>query len=361
MPPTSPTSVSAATASVLGRSALNLGSIALLLGFLWNGPALTAAPAWQLVWHDEFTGSLGTPLNPSVWTFDTGNGVDGWGNQELQFYTSRSQNVRIEDNLLIIEAHREPLTSGGRTFEYTSGRIKAFAKPLLYGRLEARLQVPSGVGLWPAFWMLGMNLPEVGWPACGEIDIMEFVGDEPLLAYAGVHGPGYSGSQSLTTAYRPPGRGPVPALFRVFAIEWAPDRIRWLADETLVKEVTPASLPTGTTWVFNHTFFPLLNLAVGGNWAGDPSATAFPCQLRVDHIRFFTRADAPEPRLTLRQTDTGIVAAWPAQFPHGVLEYSPSPAGPWTTADPTPVLSETETEFLAEVGPGYYRLRLSTP
>ncbi len=237
---------------------------------------------WRLVWHDEFDGAA---LDTTKWTWDTGG--NGWGNAELEYYTNRVENARLENGYLVIEARQESF--GNRA--YTSARLKTQGLGAwTLGRIEARIQVPRGQGLWPAFWMLGDNIAEVGWPACGEMDIMENIGKEPATIHGTVHGPGYSGANGITSAYNLTG-GAFANTFHVFAIEWQLDSIRWYVDSTLYKTVTPSDVPGGWgKWVFNHPFFILLNVAVGGYWPGNPdSTTLFPQTMRVDYVRVYQR------------------------------------------------------------------------
>ncbi len=173
-----------------------------------------------------------------------------------------------------------------------------------YGRLEARLQVPRGQGLWPAFWTLGVELDSVHWPACGEIDVLENIGREPHEVHGTLHGPGYSGGASVGQGFRLPGGRAFADDFHVFAVEWETNRIRWFVDGQPYFTATPASLPAGKTWVYDRPHFLLLNLAVGGNWPGNPDATTtFPQQLRVDYVRVYarTRPGHPEPQPALRR------------------------------------------------------------
>lgn len=176
---------------------------------------------------------------------------------------------------------------GGR--EYTSGRIHTggrFAQA--YGRFEARIKVPSGRGIWPAFWTLGENLGGVGWPACGELDVMEVVGDFSVN-HGSAHGPGYSGGNPLTGTYRLPS-GSLADDFHVYAIEWEPNEVRWYVDDVMYERRTPADLPPGARWVYDHPFFLLLNVAVSGNWPGAPDAsTRFPQTMLVDYVRVYSR------------------------------------------------------------------------
>jgi len=262
---------------------------------VWVGLVLCAGaqelPGWTLVWADEFNQANGTAPDATKWRYDTGGG--GWGNNELQTYTSRTNNCRIENGCLVIEARKETFTgSDGITRNYTSARLKTQGRAAwTYGRIEARIQVPRGQGIWPAFWMLGEDISTVGWPACGEIDIMENIGRETNIVHGTVHGPGYSGGNGIGGAYTLPGGGAVADDFHVFAIEWRTNLIRWLVDGVGYFSVTPAALPAGTRWVFDHPHFLLLNVAVGGNWPGNPDAsTVFPQRMLVDYVRVYVPA-----------------------------------------------------------------------
>jgi beta-glucanase (GH16 family) len=228
------------------------------------------------VWHDEFEGAaLG-----STWTAEIGG--DGWGTNEKQFY--RPENARVEGGNLVIEARRERFG----TRDYTSARLKTQGRAAWrYGRIEARARVPRGQGIWPAFWSMGEDLPSAGWPTAGEIDIVEVIGREPRRVYGTVHGPGYSGSGGIGGWYDVPA-GEVADAFRVFVVEWEPTAIRWYVDGALFKSVTPIDVPG--RWVFDHPFFIILNVAVGGNWPGDPDAsTLFPQSMLVDYVRVYQK------------------------------------------------------------------------
>ena len=233
------------------------------------------AAVGPVVWSDEFNGS-GAP-DGSKWTMETGAG--GWGNNESQFYTNRRENVRQEGGNLVIEARRESYNGA----PYTSGRLITSGKfSQTYGKMEARIKIPRGQGIWPAFWMLGQDINSVGWPNSGEIDIMENVGKEPNTVYGTVHGPGYSGGGGITGS-RNIGR-PLADDFHQYAIEWSPNLIRWFLDGSEFHRVTPANV-TGA-WVFNKPEFLLLNVAVGGNWPGYPDgSTQFPQTMLVDWVR----------------------------------------------------------------------------
>jgi beta-glucanase (GH16 family) len=252
-----------------------------------NGVVVPATPdsRWALSWSDEFDGPAGAPVDGTRWTFDIGGG--GFGNNELQTYTER--NARLDGTgALAIDVRREPLTGlDGIPREYTSARLKTQDRFMqAYGRVEARLKIPRGQGIWPAFWMLGADIATVGWPACGEIDIMENIGKEPRTTHATIHGPGYSGANGIGAPFAFP--ADVADDFHVFAVEWEPAALRFFVDHQAFTTLTPASLPAGARWVFDHPFFVILNVAVGGQWPGPPDdTTAFPQQMRVDYVRVY--------------------------------------------------------------------------
>ena len=235
-------------------------------------------PGWTLDWSDEFDG---TALDGSKWVAETGG--HGWGNKELQHYTGRPENVRVADGMLVIEARKERFGKN----DYTSARIKtAGLFERTYGRFEARMKLPKGQGIWPAFWMLGANIATVGWPRSGEIDIMEHVGKEPSRVYGTLHGPGYSGEHGFINSA--PLAGSYSDAFHVYAVEWERGEIRWYRDGILYHSARP-ELVKGD-WVFDHPHFMLLNLAVGGLWPGYPDATTkLPQQLLVDYVRVYRR------------------------------------------------------------------------
>jgi beta-glucanase (GH16 family) len=247
-------------------------------------------PSWTLAWSDEFDGANGSRPDESRWVYDLGGG--GWGNQELQTYTSRTDNAVIRDGALVITARAEPFTgSDGIARDYTSARLKTkdrFAQS--YGKFEARIQVPRGQGIWPAFWMLGADIDAVSWPQCGEIDVMENIGREPTTIHGTMHGPGYSGGGGLGTGTPSPDGKPFADAFHVFAVEWEPGEVRWYLDGRQYFSRKPSDLPAGTRWVFDHDFFLLLNVAVGGSWPGNPDATTtFPQEMKVDYVRAYKR------------------------------------------------------------------------
>lgn len=250
--------------------------------------------AWKLVWSDEFKGPSGAAVDLSKWTFDVGGA--GWGNNELETYTSRTVNAHLEGGSLVIKALKERFTGlDGITRDYTSARLLTKNKfSQTYGRFEARIKIPYGQGIWPAFWMLGDNIDTARWPNCGEIDIMENIGKEPAIVHGTFHGPGYSGGKGVGAAYTLPGGQMFSADFHVFAVEWEANVMRFYVDGLLYKTRTPVDLPAGAAWVFDHPFFIILNVAVGGGWPGNPDATTvFPQQMLVDYVRVYQRAPQP--------------------------------------------------------------------
>ncbi len=246
---------------------------------------------WTLVWSDEFEGEANTPINVENWTCQIGG--DGWGNGEMEYYTDRVENVSLDGsgNLAIVARAENPDDYScyyGRC-AFTSARcITADKVEFTYGRVEARLKIPYGQGIWPAFWMLGANFSEVGWPNSGEIDIMENVGYEPRTVHGTVHGPGYSGASGIGGGYSLD--EDFSADFHVYAIEWDAHVIRWYVDGTLYNSVSLNDL-RNREWVFDHDFFLLLNVAVGGGWPGYPDKTTeFPQTMLVDYVRVYELA-----------------------------------------------------------------------
>jgi beta-glucanase (GH16 family) len=274
-------------------------AVAALIGVGAGEPQPPAASAgrtdgseWRLTWSDEFAGPDRSGPDPARWVYERGG--SGWGNNELQTYTDRRENVFVQGGMLVIRARREPFTGpDGIACEYTSGRLKTLGTfSQTYGKFEARIRVPRGPGIWPAFWMLGENIDSAGWPAGGEIDIMENIGKEPAAVHGTIHGPGYSGASAIGAPYANPAGRPFAEDFHVFTLEWEAQALRWYVDGRLYQTLTPASLPAGARWVYDHRFFLLLNVAVGGNWPGDPDeTTTFPQEMSVDWVRVYSRAN----------------------------------------------------------------------
>ncbi|WP_420628151.1 glycoside hydrolase family 16 protein [Candidatus Leptofilum sp.] len=253
-------------------------------------PAATPTPdwmleGWNLVWQDEFDGET---IDSDNWTHEVGG--HGWGNGEAQYYSDDPKNSYIEDGVLVIQALQENVS--GKL--YTSARLSTQGKvEVAYGRIEARIQIPVGQSLWPAFWMLGNDIDQVGWPFCGEIDIMENIGSEPSVIHGTVHGPRYFGANGVGMAKRLSGGAQYTDEFHIFAIEWEEDEIRWYMDGQMYQKLTPAAVPGD--WVFNHPFFIIVNLAVGGEWPGYPDGTTtFPQIMKIDYVRIYEKADAVE-------------------------------------------------------------------
>jgi len=265
---------------------------------------------WSLVWSDEFDGPTGSAVDASKWVLETGG--SGWGNNELEYYTNRPVNAHLENGKLVITSVRETYTGPDNvTRNYTSARLKTQGKfSLTYGRIEARLKVPYGQGMWPAFWMLGADIDQVGWPACGEMDIMENIGREPSMVHGTIHGPGYSGGNGLGASYSLPNGRNFADDFHTFAIEWEPNVIRFYVDGLLYKTRTPADLPANSSWVFAHPFFILLNVAVGGFWPGNPDAsTVFPQTMIVDYVRVYQRSTPSSATLLLTEDNSNRALA----------------------------------------------------
>lgn len=232
---------------------------------------------WQIVWQDEFEGPMGQAPDASKWTYDLGRGQDGWGNQELQSYTSLPENVSLDG-----EGHLA--ITALKTGSFTSARIKTQGLfEQAYGRFEARMKLPYGPGIWPAFWLIGADVETNPWPQCGEIDIMEYRGQEPSVVHGSVHGPGYSGGSPVTKSFGLE-QSRFDVDFHVFTVEWGVDYINYLVDDVLYQQITPATVPG--EWVYDDPFFMILNLAVGGTYVGFPTDdTKFPQTLLVDWVR----------------------------------------------------------------------------
>lgn len=249
---------------------------------------------WELIWHDEFDGPAGNGPDPQKWLFDLGG--HGWGNEELQSYTALTDNVAMDGNsALVIKALKAPnpiasnLNCWYGPCRYTSARLHTRGLfEFTYGRVEARLKLPYGQGLWPAFWMLAADIEQNPWPHCGEIDVMEHIGQEPKTIHGTVHGPGYFGGQAIGGSYVLDTDRAFKDDFHEFAVEWMPDEICWFVDDDPFFSVTPNQLPPEDGWVFNRPFYLLLNVAVGGIWPGSPDQqTVFPQQMTIDYIRVY--------------------------------------------------------------------------
>lgn len=258
----------------------------------------TAPVTEKLIWSDEFNGQgPQSAPDPTKWTFDTGAGH--WGNRESETYcaygsdappcNAKSPNVYVgSDGFLHIVARR-----AANGAYYTSARIKTEGlASFQYGRMEARIQIPAGQGMWPAFWMLGDSIESVGWPKCGEFDIMENIGKEPAMIHGSIHGQGFTGT-SIGLPYAAPGNAPFWRGFHIFGLIWIPGKVMYYVDKpsNVYATFTRSSLPAGAVWPFDSgKFFFILDLAVGGDWPGAPdAATRFPAEMLVDYVRVWQR------------------------------------------------------------------------
>lgn len=240
----------------------------------------TVATFTELVMEDNF--DTDGSLNNGIWDYEIGTGENGWGNSELQYYTDRTENVTVQNGVLLITANKESFNGSS----YTSARLVTKGKfEQKYGRFEARIRLPYGQGIWPAFWLLGANCEEIGWPQCGEIDIMEYRGQNPTTILGTVHGPGYSGGESISKSYTLE-NDRFDSGFHIFGIEWGPEYINYYVDNVLYNQITPDDVPG--EWVYDHPFYIIINLAVGGSFVGPPNAeTVFPQTMLVDYVRVY--------------------------------------------------------------------------
>ncbi len=238
-------------------------------------------PGYSLVWNDEFSGSS---LKLNYWNQEIGNGNSGWGNNELEYYTDSPKNIFLSKGNLIIEARKEAFSG----FSYTSARITTQNKKhFKFGRIDIRAKLPVGKGMWPALWMLGSNIPSVGWPACGEIDIMELIGSYPGRVSGTMHWKSVSGNTGSKGAKYFLPTGDFSQEFHVFSIVWAKDSIKWYVDNHLYMTNTIDNVGAAK-YPFNANQFLIFNVAVGGNWPGPPDDnTTFPQRMFVDYVRVF--------------------------------------------------------------------------
>ncbi|HEX3775042.1 MAG TPA: glycoside hydrolase family 16 protein [Polyangiaceae bacterium] len=239
---------------------------------------------WVLDWSDEFNGAPGDSLDKTKWAYSVGPND---ANMEQEFYTDRPQNSGYDGqgHFLITS-----LLEDYMGYHYTSAKFTSSGKyEFTYGRLETRIKLPAGKGLWPAFWALGTNIGDVGWPSCGEMDVMETVGNQLTMNHGSLHGPGYSGSACLTATYTLPNKATLDDDFHVFAAEWEENVVRFYVDDTLYETRTPADVPAGKKWVYDHNIFLILNVAVGGTLPGDPDDSIFPRSMAIDYVRVYKR------------------------------------------------------------------------
>jgi beta-glucanase (GH16 family) len=252
---------------------------------------------WTQVWSDEFDGAAGARIDSTKWGYDTTDGCNqkncGWGNNEKEYYTNAPENIALNgQGQLMIVARRAPagLTCYYGACRYTSAKVTTRGKMLAApGRVEARIKLGAGQGLWPAFWMLGHNVPAIGWPAGGEIDIMENKGSEPTISSSAVHGPGYSGDTPFAHRQKL-AAGSFSEDFHTFAVEWDSLHVRFFIDGIAHYAVTREAVERYGKSILDQPFFVILNLAVGGHFDGDPqSDTIFPATMLVDYVRVYAR------------------------------------------------------------------------
>jgi beta-glucanase (GH16 family) len=275
----------------LNRRVLGIAVVAVVVGvsFLSSStiPHASAATG-PLVWSDEFNGTAGTAPDTGKWGRDLGGG--GFGNNELEYYTNGADNAAMDGQGNLVITARKENPAGYRCWygscQYTSARLNTAGRfTQQYGHIEARIKMPRGQGIWPAFWALGDNIGQVGWPASGEIDIMESVGRTPSTNYGSLHGPGYSGGNPLTGSYTLPGGQKFADDFHTFAVDWSPNVVSWSVDGNQYSRHTSADT-NGNPWVYNHPFFLILNVAVGGTFPGNPDGSStYPQRMLVDYVR----------------------------------------------------------------------------
>ena len=286
---------------ILRRAIRVVGAIALVAPILSCAPTTqvtetsSTSSGWTLAWSDEFNGAAGSAVDSRIWSYDTGDGckegICGWGNKEKETYTSAPDNIALDGQGRLAITARRASTAVSCYYgpcRYTSAKIKTQGKAQAQpGRVEARIKLPEGQGLWPAFWMLGSSFPLTPWPASGELDIMENHGSAPSVTSSAMHGPGYSGqtpfahSNTLQT-------GKFSDDFHVFAVEWDAASVRFFVDSTLHYMIEKSNVGRYGAWVNDQPFFVILNLAVGGNFDGDPSSDAIlPATMLVDYVRVY--------------------------------------------------------------------------
>jgi len=268
------------------------------LAFLLAALAPLHAAGPTLIWSDEFNQAESTGPDPAKWTFDLGAGnPPGWGNSELEIYTDSRSNALIVSDPAATDGKALALRARLENGRYTSARIHTASKfTFKYGRMEARARVPRGAGCWPAFWALGANKPDAGWPGCGEIDVMEWVGQKPGNIKGSLHAFGYSGGKCLNADCVLPGGASYSDAYHVFAVDWYPEEIRFSMDGAVYETRRKADIPAGSQWPYDRPFFILLNFAVGGKWPGPPnSETVFPQDFRIDYVRVYELPRTPPP------------------------------------------------------------------
>lgn len=277
------------TVTVIAISDTNKTNSPFTIGFNYdastastNGDTYTPGAGWNVYWSDEFNGNS---LDTSVWNMEVRN--DGCGNNELEYYTDRPNNVWVGGGTLVIKAIKENYINRN----YTSGRLTTQNKKTWqYGKFAARIMIPTGQGLWPAYWLLGDNIGTAGWPGCGELDIMENKGSQPTISSGAIHfGPPWPNNMCFSSTYTLPS-GNLYSSFHIFELIWTSTNVKWYVDGALFKTVNKSDITgTGQPWVFDHPFFYIINLAIGGTFDGNPGAgTIFPKYMFVDWVRVYS-------------------------------------------------------------------------
>jgi len=248
----------------------------------------------ELIWTQDFSEPAGTAPDAGFWTFDIGDGsasgIPGWGNQEREWYLESQARTNGKGHL-VITAEKLPTDNEfeayyGAPAEWSSAKMHTAGKvSVRYGRIEARVRVPKGAGTWPAFWMLGTDLEEVTWPQCGEIDILEVRGRDPHTLVGTIHGPGYFGDNGSGTEIAVEAN--LSEGFHTFAVEWLPGSISWFIDDRHYQTKTPADVAPNE-WVFEHDFYIVMNLAMGGGFTGEIDPALERAEMAVDHVRVYS-------------------------------------------------------------------------
>lgn len=281
----------------LGTRTCALG-LSALLGCTTHSTVPTTPVLWTQVWSEEFDGPAGAPIDTTQWRHDTADGCAsnncGWGNNEKEYYSTAPENISLNgQGQLMIVARTAPagLTCYYGPCRYTSAKVTTRGKmEVAPGKVEARIKLALGQGLWPAFWLLGRNIGTVGWPTSGELDIMENRGSAPATTSSAVHGPGYSRNTPFAHEHVL-SQGTIADAFHTYSVEWDSLTIRYLVDDTVHYVVERSQVQPYGNWVFDQPFFVILNLAVGGHFDGDPQSDAiFPATMLVDYVRVYRRA-----------------------------------------------------------------------
>ncbi len=247
----------------------------------------------ELIWTQDFSEPAGTAPDTGFWTFDIGDGsasgIPGWGNQEREWYLESQARTNGEGHLVItaekLPSDNELEAYYGGPAEWSSAKLHTAGKvSVRYGRIEARVRIPKGAGTWPAFWMLGTDLVEVTWPQCGEIDILEVRGRDPHTLVGTIHGPGYFGEHGSGTEISV--EADMSDGFHTFAVEWLPGSISWFIDDRHYQTKTPADV--SGEWVFEHDFYIVMNLAMGGGFTGDIDPALERAEMAIDHVRVYS-------------------------------------------------------------------------